>query len=50
MSSTEGIGTTYVRKEGRITIPAAVRRQLDLERGDLVRIRVKLVEGVSVDD
>lgn len=41
----EGIGTTHVLKEGRVTIPANVRRQLDLERGDLVRVRVEPLEG-----
>lgn len=45
MSSTKGVGTAQVRKEGRVTIPATVRRQLELEQGDFVRIQVETVEG-----
>lgn len=41
----EGISTAEVRDRGRVTIPAAVRQQLDLERGDLVRLRIEPVEG-----
>jgi len=48
--TTKGVGTAHVRDKGRVTIPAAVRRQLDLEQGDLVRIRVESIEGGGTDD
>lgn len=44
MGTTQGIGTAHVLDEGRVTIPAPVRRQLNLKRGDLVRLRVEPVE------
>lgn len=45
----EGIGTACVRDKGRVTIPATVRRQLNLEYGDVVKIRVEPVEGGGDD-
>lgn len=50
MSSTKGVGTAQVRKEGRVTIPATVRRQLELEQGDIIRISIEPVGGESADD
>ena len=44
MGMTEGIGTTHVLEEGRVTIPAPIRQQLNLEQGDIVRIRVECIE------
>lgn len=40
---TEGIGTAEVRDRGRVTIPSAIRQQLNLENGDLVRLRVERI-------
>lgn len=49
MPSTKGVGTAQVRKEGRVTIPATLRRQLELEQGDFVRIHVEPVERGAAD-
>jgi len=35
--------TAYVRVEGRMTIPNAVREALDIKRGDLVECKIKKV-------
>lgn len=45
MSSTEGICTARILEEGRVTIAAPVRQQLDLKRGDLIRLTVEPVGG-----
>jgi len=37
--------TTYVRVEGRMTIPKAVRKALGIKRGDLVECKIKKVRG-----
>jgi len=37
--------TSYVRKEGRITLPKEVRDALDIEEGCLVRCRVEKVKA-----
>ena len=50
MASGKGTGTVQVLKEGRVTIPAPVRRQLGLEQGDFVQIDVRLVEAATEDD
>jgi len=36
--------TSYVRKEGRITLPKEVRDALSIEEGCLVRCRVEKVK------
>jgi len=36
---------TKVIKDGRVTIPADVRQELDIERGDYVMIDVEPLEG-----
>jgi len=38
---------TRVLKQGRVTIPAEVRRDLGIEHGDYVVIDVKPLEGNS---
>ena len=42
--STKGKGTTKMLQEGRLTVPKPVREQLELTRGDIVRIEVQPVE------
>jgi AbrB family looped-hinge helix DNA binding protein len=42
--SIKGTGTTKMLQEGRLTVPKPVREQLDLSRGDLVRIEVKPID------
>jgi AbrB family looped-hinge helix DNA binding protein len=44
MPSIKGTGTVQMLEEGRVTIPAAVRRQLGLKQGDFVRIDVHPIE------
>lgn len=36
--------TSYVRKEGRITLPKEVRDALDIEEGNLVRCKIEKVK------
>jgi len=36
--------TVPLQKEGRVAIPHAVRENLDIERGDLIELEIKLVE------
>jgi len=36
--------TSYVRKEGRITLPKEVRDALSIEEGNLVRCRIEKVK------
>jgi AbrB family looped-hinge helix DNA binding protein len=50
MASTNGTGTAQVLEEGRVTIPAPVRRQLGLEQGDFVRIEIRLIETTAEGD
>ena len=40
-------GTAQVLREGRITLPMSVRRELGLERGDFVIIDVRPVDEVN---
>lgn len=40
-------GTAQVLREGRITLPKSVRRELGLERGDFVVIDVRPVDEVN---
>ena len=40
--------TTRVTRHGQITLPAAVRRQLGIEEGDLVEIEVEDEKAVVV--
>jgi bifunctional DNA-binding transcriptional regulator/antitoxin component of YhaV-PrlF toxin-antitoxin module len=40
-------GTAQVRREGCITLPKSVRRELDLDYGDFVVIDVCPVEEVN---
>jgi AbrB family looped-hinge helix DNA binding protein len=47
MPPTKGTGTAQVLEEGRVTVPAPVRQQLGLEKGDFVRIEVCLIETVA---
>lgn len=43
--------TVPLRSDGRIVIPHAVRRELNLEYGDLVELRLRRVtEGTEVHD
>lgn len=44
----EGTGTAQVLEEGRVTIPAPVRRQLGLKHGDFVQITVYPI-GTAVE-
>lgn len=37
--------TSYVRKEGRITLPKEVRDALDIEEGCLVRCKIEKVRS-----
>ncbi|WP_425601760.1 AbrB/MazE/SpoVT family DNA-binding domain-containing protein [Haloplanus pelagicus] len=41
---------TRVIEDGRITIPAHVRRDLGLEKGDYVMVDVRPLEEANVDD
>jgi AbrB family looped-hinge helix DNA binding protein len=50
MPSTKGTGTVQVLEEGRVTIPAPIRRQLGLNRGDFVQIDVRSLEAVAEGD
>lgn len=45
----EAAFTTYVRIEGRMTIPLAVRNALGIKRGDLVECRIRKVEGKEAE-
>ena len=36
---------TYVGKDGRVTVPKAVRDALGIEEGDLVELTVRKVSG-----
>jgi len=36
-------GTAEVRQEGRITIPASIRRELDLDEGDFVVFKLEKI-------
>lgn len=45
--NTKGSATTRVLKDGRVTVPEAVREQLSLSHGDLVQIDVRPVEGAK---
>ena len=36
--------TVPVQREGRVAIPAPVRREMGIERGDLVEIEIQPVE------
>jgi AbrB family looped-hinge helix DNA binding protein len=40
-----GIATARVLEDGRITVPKPVREQLELAKGDIVRINVESLEG-----
>jgi AbrB family looped-hinge helix DNA binding protein len=37
------ISTVQVQRNGRVSIPAPVRRELDIERGDVVEVKVRRV-------
>ena len=37
-----------VTQQGRVTIPAEVRRDLDIEQGDYVLVDVQPLEGAGV--
>ena len=43
------LAPTRVLKEGRVTIPADVRRELDLTPGDYVLVDVQGLEGGGSD-
>lgn len=45
MTKTKGICTARVLEEGRATIAAPVRQQLNLKQGDLVRLTIEPVGG-----
>lgn len=47
MAPNQGVATAPVDGNGRVCIPAPVRRQLGLEYGDLVQIRVEPVEDAQ---
>lgn len=50
MASGGGTGTAQVLADGRVTIPAPIRRQLGLERGDFVQIDIRPIEPVTEGD
>lgn len=37
--------TVPLQDNGRVSIPASIRRELEIEQGDLVEITVRTVEG-----
>lgn len=43
MSTEEAEFMSYVRRDGRITIPTEVRAALDIEMGNLVKCRVQKI-------
>lgn len=46
---TKGTGTAKLLEDGRVTVPQPVREQLNLSKGDLVRIDVTRLDGGSDD-